>query len=390
MMIKIKNGKIITAQEILTGYNLYIKDGVIAEITPEDLSINEAREIDAGGNYVSPGFVDTHTHGAGGADFLDATPEAYITAAKMSACHGATTVLPTMTSVDCDRIIKTVCAFEEAKKTPDIADLAGLHLEGPFFAKSQKGAQEDRFIHPFDIEETKSIISATDKILRWTAAPELPGVDEFANIVTKHGILPCVGHTDATFDETIHAYDIGFSHATHLYSCMSTIHRVNAYRIAGALEAAYFLDGMTVELIADGCHLPASLLKYAYKFKGRDKIALVTDSMRAAGMPEGPSVLGSLENGMDVIVEDGVAKLLDRTAFAGSVATCDRLVRNMINLAEVSLVDSVYMMATTPARIVGLSDRGELKKGKRADIVIFNENIEVKYTICGGRVIFKG
>ena len=107
-------------------------------------------------------------------------------------------------------------------------------------------------------------------------------------------------------------------------------------------------------------------------------------------MPEGPSVLGSLENGMDVIVEDGVAKLLDRTAFAGSVATCDRLVRNMVNLAEVSLVDSVYMMATTPARIVGLSDRGELKKGKRADIVIFNENIEVKYTICGGRVIFKG
>jgi N-acetylglucosamine-6-phosphate deacetylase len=169
---------------------------------------------------------------------------------------------------------------------------------------------------------------------------------------------------------------------------MSTVHRRNAFRYAGVVEAGYLTDGMTVEIIADGIHLPTPLLKLIYKVKGADSIALITDSIRAAGMPEGPSVIGRIDNGMEVIVEDGVAKLLDRTAFAGSVATYDRLVRNMINMADVPLTDAIKMASKTPARILGLATKGELKVGYDADIVIFDGDINVKKTVIGGRTVF--
>ena len=225
-------------------------------------------------------------------------------------------------------------------------------------------------------------------MLRWSAAPELPGVDGFANALRECGILPCIGHSDADFDCVSKAKDLGFTHVTHLYSCTSTVHRKNAFRYAGIVEAAYYFDDMTVEIIADGIHLPPSLLKLIYKLKGPDKIALITDSMRGAGMPDGESVLGNLDNGLHVIIEDGVAKLMDRSAFAGSVATCDRLLRNMVNLADVPLVDAVKMASLTPARILGIKNKGSLEAGYDADIVIFDENINVVNTIVNGRVIF--
>ena len=385
MKTKYTNLILVTPGGCETGKNLYTEDGVIAAVTEENLPAD--RVIDCGGNYLSAGWIDIHTHGAGGADFLDGTAEAYHTAARMHGIHGATTILPTTTSVDRDRIVQAAAAFEEAKRFDDIPDLPGLHLEGPYLASSQKGAQEDRFIHPFDTAETAEILDASDKILRWTAAPELDGAADFAENLSERGILPCIGHTDATFAETEEAYRQGFTHITHLYSCMSTVHRVNAYRVAGVLEAAYYLDGMTVELIADGSHLPAELLKYAVKFKGREKIALVTDSMRAAGMGPGESVLGALDNGLPVIVEDGVAKLTDRSAFAGSVATCDLLIRTMVNLAQVPLHDAVYMLTATPARIMGWTDRGRIEPGLRADFTVFDGEINVTKTIVADRVI---
>ncbi len=387
MITKIQNGRVVTADGILDGANVYFKNEKILAVTTDDLPHDTG--LDAHGNYVSAGFIDLHTHGAGGADFLDGTADAYLTAAKTHGRHGTTTLLPTTTSVDRDSILVAARAFEEAKTVGGIPDMPGLHLEGPNLAASQKGAQEERFIHPFDKQETADILAATDNILRWTAAPELDGAESFGDACVKHGILPCIGHTDATYADVERAFSHGFTHVTHLYSCMTTVHRKNAYRIAGVLESAYLIDDMTVELIADGAHLPAELLKFAYKFKGRDKIALVTDSIRAAGMPEGPSVLGKFDNGLPVIVEDGVAKLLDRSAFAGSVATCDRLVRTMRELAEIPLWDAVYMMTVTPARIMGFADRGELAPDKRADIVIFDEDIDVKETIVAGESIFR-
>ncbi len=387
MITKIQGGRVVLADGILDGANVYVQNDKILAVTSENLPHDTV--IDANGNYVSAGFIDLHTHGAGGADFLDGTPEAYLTAAKTHGRHGTTTLLPTTTSVDRDSILVAAQAFDEARTVGGIPDMPGLHLEGPNLAASQKGAQEERFIHPFDARETADILAATDKILRWTAAPELDGAESFGDECVKRGILPCIGHTDATYADVERAFSHGFTHITHLYSCMTTVHRKNAYRIAGVLESAYLIDGMTVELIADGAHLPAELLKFAYKFKGRDRIALVTDSIRAAGMPEGPSVLGKIDNGLPVIVEDGVAKLLDRSAFAGSVATCDRLVRTMRDLADIPVWDAVYMMTVTPAKIMGFADRGVLEPGKRADIVIFDGDIRVKRTIVAGETIFR-
>ena len=387
MKTVIKNGKIIADDKILVGYSLCFEDGKITEITSSAVAADEI--IDADGAYVSAGFIDMHTHGAGGYDFLDETVEAYLTAAEMMARHGTTAVAPTLTSVDAEGIKRSVAVYKEARsKNIKGATFLGLHAEGPYFAESQKGAQESRFIHPFIPEEYREILKVADgAIIRWSAAPELDGMEGFAKYAGERGVLLSIGHSDADYDTAMRAHELGFTHLTHFYSSMSTVHRKNAFRYAGIVEAGYLTDGMTVEIIADGIHLPAPLLKLIYKVKGADSIALITDSIRAAGMPEGKSVIGKWDNGMEVIVEDGVAKLLDRTAFAGSVATFDRLVRNMINMADVPLTDAVKMASKTPARILGLKTKGELKAGYDADIVIFDDSINVKRTIIGGRTV---
>lgn len=388
MKTVIKNGRIIIGDDILEGYSLCYEDGVITALAEGELAADEV--IDANGNYVSAGFIDMHTHGAGGYDFLDETVEAYLAAAEMMARHGATSITPTLTSVDADGMKRSVAVYKEAAKKNDKgATFLGLHAEGPYFAESQKGAQESRFIHPFVPEEYREILDIADgAIIRWSAAPELDGMEGFAKYAGERGVLLSIGHSDADYEDAMRAYELGFTHLTHFYSAMSTVHRRNAFRYAGVVEAGYLTDDMTVEIIADGIHLPAPLLKLIYKVKGADNIALITDSIRAAGMPEGPSVIGKIDNGMEVIVEDGVAKLLDRTAFAGSVATFDRLIRNMINMAGVSLTDTVKMASRTPARILGLKTKGEIKVGYDADIVIFDEDINVKRTVIAGRTVF--
>jgi N-acetylglucosamine-6-phosphate deacetylase len=186
------------------------------------------------------------------------------------------------------------------------------------------------------------------------------------------------------------ALDWGYTHVTHLYSATSGVCRRSTFRYAGIIESAFLIDRMTVEIIADGCHLPASLLKLIYKIKGPDKIALITDSMRAAGMPDGKSMLGSLANGQEVLVEDGVAKLLDRTCFAGSVATADRLVRTMLQLAETPLLETIQMITSTPAQIMGIErKKGALVKGKDADVVIFDKDVNIQMTMVNGNVVYK-
>ena len=219
-------------------------------------------------------------------------------------------------------------------------------------------------------------------------APELPGAKVFAARLKDFNILPCTGHSDADCNCALKAFGWGFRHVTHLYSCMSSVHRTNGYRHGGIVEAAFLNDFMTVELIADGAHLPPELLKLVYKIKGPEKIALITDSMRGAGMPEGKSVLGCITDGLPVIVEDGVAKLPDRTAFAGSVATCDRLVKTMVQLAEIPLSKAVQMASQTPADILSLAGKGQIKEGFDADIVIFDKDIHIMKTIVGGKVVY--
>lgn len=346
--------------------------------------------IDAQENYVAPGFIDIHSHGAGGYDFMDNTVEAYLGAAKMHATHGTTALYPTTLAGTNEELFATFKAYKKALKLNTTGStFMGLHLEGPYFSYEQRGAQDPKYLRNPQPEEYNKILSACKDIRRWSIAPELPGALDFGRTLASLGILPSIAHTNATYEEVLDAYEAGFTHITHLYSCMSTVTRRNAFRYAGVVEAAWLVDGMTVELIADGVHLPKPLLQLAYKIKGPDKIALCTDSMRGAGMPDGPSILGSVNNGQHVIIEDGVAKLPDRTAFAGSVATTDRLVRTMVHLAEVPLVDAVRMMTLTPAKIMKIDEtKGSIAIGKDADLVIFDENICIKNTIINGNVVY--
>lgn len=389
----IQNGKLIFPDRIEENLSIVFEDGIISEILKSDdlNTFDEDVVIDAQGNYVSAGFVDIHTHGGGGHDFMDGTVEAYLGAAEKHAQHGTTALLPTTLTSTTEELIKTFAIFKEAKRlNTKGAKFLGLHLEGPYFAYNQRGAQDPKYLRNPEPEEYNMIMAESDDIVRWSLAPELPGALEFGKVLRKKNILTAVAHSDAIYEEVLDAFDVGFTLATHLYSGMSTITRRNAYRYAGVVEAAYLIDDMDVEIIADGVHLPKSLLQFVYKFKGPDKTALCTDSMRGAGMPDGESILGSIEKGQKVIIEDGVAKLPDRTAFAGSVATTDRLVRTMVQLAEVPLVDAVKMMTLTPARIMKIDKhKGSIEKGKDADFVIFDDNIHVSHTIIEGDVIYR-
>ena len=386
MIIKI-SGAIIVSGGNEKEADIYLKDGKISAVTKEALPFDE--EINAGGKYAAPGFIDIHTHGAGGFDFLDNTEEAFIKIAEEHAKHGATSIVPTITSSTKESMLEAAAVLEKVKgRRTNGANLLGLHLEGPYFAMSQKGAQDERFIRSFDKSEYEEILEKTNSIIRWTGAPELEGSEEFAKTLSKKGVLACIGHSDADSSEAEAAFKNGFTHVTHLYSCTSMVHRKNAFRYAGIVEAAYLIDDMTVEIIADGIHLPPDLLKLVYKIKGPEKTALITDSMRGAGMPDGPSILGGKKDGLRVIIEDGVAKLPDRTAFAGSVASCDRLVRNMVNLAGVPLADAVMMASQTPAQILKIENKGKIEPGYDADIVIFDKDINVYVTIVGGKAVY--
>ncbi|HEX7904132.1 MAG TPA: N-acetylglucosamine-6-phosphate deacetylase [Chitinophagaceae bacterium] len=389
--LKIINGNLITPYRIIPNGSVLVIGDNIAGVSDGDIEAEDALVIDAKGNYVAPGFIDIHVHGGGGHDFMDGTETAFLKIAEIHAQYGTTSMVPTTLTSTKQDLFQTLKLYEQAnKKNHSGAQFLGLHLEGPYFSMNQRGAQDARYIRDPDPDEYKEIISASSSIIRWSAAPELKGAMEFARYLKSKGILPALAHTDAIYEEVLEAFDNGYSLATHLYSGMSGVTRRNAFRYAGVIESAFIIDEMDVEIIADGIHLPSPLLQLVYKIKGAERTALITDAMRAAGMPEGESILGSLNNGMKVIVEDGVAKLPDRSSFAGSVATSDRLVRNMIQLTNTPLTDAVRMITSTPARIMGVDEKkGSLTRGKEADIVIFDENINIQATIIKGKIVYK-
>lgn len=388
--IKIINGHIITPYRIIKNATLLIKNNQIEAISERDIEVTGYEVIDAKGNYVSPGFIDIHIHGGGGHDFMDGTEEAYLKIAEIHAKYGTTAMAPTTLTCAKEDLLKAIDLYKSASdKNAKGAQFIGLHLEGPYFALNQSGAQDPRYIRNPDVEEYREVIAHGDIIKRWSVAPELPGAIEMGKFLKANGIIAAIAHTDAIYEEVLEAVENGYSLATHLYSAMSGVTRRNTYRYAGVIESAYLIDSMDVEIIADGIHLPPPLLKLVYKIKGPDRIALITDAMRAAGMPEGESILGNKETGLKVIVENGVAIMADRSSFAGSVATTDRLVRTMVQMADIPLVEAVRMMSKTPATIMGVEGRkGSLTVGKDADVLIFDENINIKTTIINGEVVY--
>lgn len=388
--IKIINGRIITPYRIIEGGTLLIRGTTIEAVSEGDIYATDAEIIDAEGKYISPGFIDIHIHGGGGHDFMDGTVNAFLKIAEIHAKYGTTSMFPTTLTCSKADLLKSLDVYAEANEKNTMgAQFLGMHLEGPYFALAQSGAQDPRYIRNPDIEEYKEVLAYSKHIKRWSAAPELEGAIEFGRYLTSKGVLAAIAHTDAIYEEVVDAFEVGYTLATHFYSAMSGVTRRNTYRYAGVIEAAYLIDSMDIEVIGDGIHMPPPLLKLAYKIKGADHIALITDAMRAAGMPEGDSILGNIDTGTKVFVENGVAIMPDRSSFAGSVATTDRLVRTMINMADVPLIEAIRMISKTPATIMGVADtKGSLVVGKDADIVIFDDNINIQTTIINGRVVY--
>jgi N-acetylglucosamine-6-phosphate deacetylase len=347
--------------------------------------------VDLRGMYLCPGFIDIHTHGAGGVDFMDGTEEAVLTACRTHLLHGTTTIVPTTLASAFEELRSVLTLIGKVRRerdgAPGLPEILGVHVEGPYFSPEQKGAQDPRFLKDPDPREYTALLDAFPWIVRWTVAPELPGALPMGRELARRGVVASIGHSDAVYEQVEEAWRNGYTLVTHLYNGMSRLTRRNAIWHPGVAESALILDELAVEVIADGMHLPPSLLELVLKVKGPDRLCLVTDSMRAAGQDVKESVLGSLVSGRRVLVDHGVAWLPDRSFFAGSVATADRCVRTMCAVRGVSLPQAVRMMTLTPARIMGVHARkGSLAAGKDADLVALDDKLKVRLVMARGAV----
>ena len=386
------NGTILAEEGAVQNGYVSIKNGIIEEVGQGAVpsAFNDYQKINLQDMYLSPGFIDAHTHGAGGADFMDGTVESILTACRMHVKHGTTTLLPTTLSCFDDELFRFFDCFEQARTvTENMPHLPGIHLEGPYFSPAQAGAQSPECMTvPFPRHFETVLAHSHGNIRRWSSAPEVPGVIDMGPDLLKRGLLPSIAHSDADLDTVMKAYENGYHHLTHFYCGMSTIHREKGYRILGVVESAYLLDDMHVELICDGIHLPPELLQMIFRLIDHGHITLVTDSMRAAGMPEGPTVLGSLKYNFQCIAEDGVAKVLDRSCFAGSTATADRMIRVLVKKLHMPVWEAVQYMSRNPAKLYGIYDRtGSIKAGKAADLLIFDDDINIKNVFVDGNPV---
>lgn len=377
-MIKIKSDKIIAGDDIVCG-NVYVNGDKIVAVTDEELAADVC--YDYTGYYVSPGFIDTHTHGAGGFPFMENTVDDVVNGCNFQLTRGVTAIAPTISAAPYKVMKAAVANIAEAKKSGKIKNVVlGAHLEGPYLSSKQCGAQSPDFITPPIESDYKEIISEYgDCIARWTYAPENDVDGSFCKYLTSHGILASAGHTDAKYGDLKIAIDNGCKLITHLYSCTSTVTRDHGFRSLGVIESAFLRDDLNVEIIADGKHLPPDLVNMIIKIKGADRVALITDSMSVAGSDVKEGVM----SGVEFVVEEGVARLKDRSAFAGSVATADRLIRVITDECGRPLTEAIKMYTQTPARIFGLN-KGVLAEGKDADVIVFDDEISVKAAFVGG------
>lgn len=372
-MKRIKSDKIVTPDGLFDGY-LYFENGMITECSAYEHPADEC--FDMTGLYVSPGFIDIHTHGGDGHEFVG-TAEDIVCAANFHYAHGTTTIFPTFSAADLwDVFAPALDNCRKAMASPALLPhIGGVHLEGPYLSTRQVGGQCADFITPPKKEAYLPFLDKyADIIARFTYAPENDPDLAFLQALKQHEIVPSVGHSDATYEELLPAYENGLHLVTHLYSCTSSITRIGGFRHLGIIETAYLLDGMFTEIIADGKHLPPELIRLIVKLKGRDKVCLVTDSLAMAGSEDGE---GTTLGGVEYVIEDGVCKLRDRSAFAGSIATADRLIRTLVKEVGISVTDAVYMMTCVPACVMGLSSVGRLEAGYAADIVVFDEDIRI-------------
>lgn len=379
-IIKITNGIIYTPDGVKSNATIIVKDGIIEEISDAPIDIDDALIIDAKGTRVVPGGIDLHIHGGGGCDFMEGTEEAFRTAMAAHIQHGTTSFLPTLSSCSVDMIMAAAKTSEKLMSEPD-TPMVGLHLEGPYFNPAKVGAQIPKYVTPPIKKDYEFVLNSTNVITRWDSAPELPGTEEFGKCLREHGVLASIGHTIAEFPDVKKAYDSGYTHATHFYNAMTGFHNVREYKHEGTVESIYAIPEMTVELVADGIHVPPTILRMVWMLKGVEKTALITDAL-ACSASNSNKVFDPR-----VIIEDGVCKLSDRSALAGSIATMDRLIKTMVQKANIPFYDAIRMSSETPARIMKILDKkGTISKGKDADIVFYDDNIDVKFVMQKGNI----
>lgn len=380
-MIGIKSDKIIVGKELFAGY-VYFDNGKIRAVTKEHLPADKI--YDCKGLFVSPGFIDMHTHGGGGHAFVNSESEDVIAACNFHLAHGTTTILPTVSAAPFATMRQAVENIAAAMQSGKVkGNILGAHLEGPYLSAKQCGAQCPDFItQPIEKDYTALLSEYGEAIARWTYAPEQDKDGVFCRHITEKGVLASAGHTDATYADMQTAIQNGCRLVTHLYSCTSTVTRDHGFRSLGVIESAFLKDELFVEIIADGKHLPPELIQMIVKIKGMGKVAAITDSLEITGT----DITEGEMSGTAFIVEDGVCKLGDRSAFAGSVATADMLVRTLTKACGFSMPTAVQMLTETPARILGLS-KGVLQKEKDADIIVFDEDIRIQHVFVGGNEV---
>ena len=381
MLTQLINARILTPQGWLKDGSVLIRDGKILEVTNCDLAVIGAQLIDVKGMYVLPGGVEIHAHGGGGRDFMECTEDAFRGAVQTHMKYGTTSIFPTLSS-------STVPMIEQAAETctkmmaEKDSPILGLHLEGHYLNMAMAGGQMPENIKNPDPNEYIPIVENWHCIKRWDAAPELPGAMQFGKYITGKGILASVAHTQAEFEDIRTAYEAGYTHATHFYNAMPGFHKRREYKYEGTVESVYLTDGMTVEVIADGSHLPATILKLVYKLKGVEKTCLVTDALKYAAYQGEPIV------DPRYVIENGVCKLADHSSLAGSLASMDTLIQTIVKKAGIPLADAVRMASETPATIIGINDKkGSLQKGKDADIVILDNQINVRCVFSNGVIV---
>ena len=380
MLTQIINGSIFTPQGWIENGSVLMKDGKILEVTNCDLAIEGAEIIDAKGQFIVPGYVCMHAHGGGGHDFTECTEEAYRKIVETHMKHGATCIFPTMSSSTFEDIRKGVAVCEKLMDEEN-SPIMGLHLEGPYLTPTRASHEfGDKLCEP-NPEEYQSLVESTRCIKRWDASPEVPGALDFARYLKSKGILVSITHTEAEYKEVKEAFEAGFTHTAHFYNGMPGFHKCREYKYEGTVESVYLVDDMTIELIADGRHLPNTILHLAYKVKGVEKTCLVTASLAYAGAETMET------NHPNIIVEDGVCKSADHANLVGSIATMDVLVQNMVK-AGVQLEHVLRMASETPARLMNVYDRkGSLEKGKDADILIIDEKQNVRAIWAMGKLV---
>lgn len=382
MLTQITNGRILTPQGWMKDGSVLISDGKILEVTNSELAVIGAEMIDAKGMDIVPGFVAMNLQGGGGYDFVDCTKEAFEGAARMHMQHGATSLFPTIVAPDLNTIERAAAVCEEVMAADSNSPVMGMHIEGPYLNPKMAASLFIDQVNEANAADYRALLERVHCIRRWDASPEIPGALDFARYLTAHGIMASLSHTEAEYEDVKKAYAAGFTHAAHFYNAMPGFHKRREYKYEGTVESVFLIDPMTVEVIADGRHLPPTILRLVYKLKGVERTCLVTDSMACAGLPN-PKL-----NDPRLIIEDGVCKLADHSSLVGSIAMTDDLVRTVVQKADIPLADAIRMASETPARLMGVIDRvGTLERGKDANILILDKEQRIRSVWKNGFIV---